>query len=218
MAQSLYDFCVERDELDLLAQWNKEKNGTLTPRDVAKSSHQKVWWRCKHDHEWQTTVFSRGNNRNGCPACAGRIALPGENDLASQNPHVAAQWHPTKNGTLKPDQVTQFSNQKVWWLCDKGHAYFTTIAYRTKYSSGCPYCSNKKVLAGYNDFATTNPELAAQWHPTKNGELTPQSVFRGGRRKVWWQCEKGHEWEAALFARSCSGSGCPVCAGRREHK
>ena len=80
--------------------------------------------------------------------------------------------------------------------------------------SGCPVCANRMVLAGVNDLATINPELARQWHPTKNGDLTPRDVLAGSRRKVWWICDQGHEWQADVSSRN-HGTGCPVCAGKK---
>ena len=60
-----------------------------------------------------------------------------------------------------------------------------------------------------------NPQLAAEWHPTKNGDLTPSDVAPSAARKVWWQCAKGHEWESTINNRS-KGNGCPCCAGKRK--
>ena len=218
MAQSFYDFCIEKGELNLLAQWDKEKNGTLTPRDVAKYSKQKIWWICEKGHKWQAVLCSRSSG-TGCPVCAGKAVLPGTNDLASQKPHIAAQWHPTKNGTLKPDQVTPASNREVWWLCEKGHEYCARVIHRVQHGSDCPYCCNKKVLAGYNDLATAAPQLAAQWHPDLNGEITPQMVTAGSKNKAWWICEEGHVWETVINNRAGKlKHGCPVCAGRLKVK
>ena len=67
------------------------------------------------------------------------------------------------------------------------------------------------VKPGVDDMATTRPELAAEWHPTKNGTLDMATVSAGARKTVWWLCENGHEWKAALFKRS-TGQGCPTCA------
>ncbi|MBQ8623595.1 MAG: zinc-ribbon domain-containing protein [Oscillospiraceae bacterium] len=75
---------------------------------------------------------------------------------------------------------------------------------------GCPYCSGKKILSGYNDLATTNPNLATEWHPDKNGVLLPTMVSPGSHKKVWWLCKKGHEWQASIENRS-KGSSCPIC-------
>ena len=200
---------------ELAAEWHPTKNGNLTPDMVMKGSEKKVWWQCKQGHEWQATIASRSNGA-GCPYCSRRNVIKGVNDLATVNPELAAEWHPTKNGELTPDMVTAGSSKKVWWRCKRGHEWLATIASRSN-GAGCPYCSRRNVIKGVNDLATVNPELAAEWHPTKNGELTPDMVTAGSSKKVWWQCEQGHEWLAKINHRS-SGVGCPYCSGRHAIK
>ena len=200
---------------DLARQWHPEKNGRLTPFDLVAGSRRKVWWRCEKGHEWQAIVASRTSGGAGCPVCAGRMVIPGENDLASQIPAIAAQWHPTRNGDLTPEKLTACSTKKVWWLCELGHEYQASVGARTVNGSGCPYCVGKKVLAGFNDLATLEPEIAAQWHPTLNGTLTPEQVTAGSHRKVWWECPSGHIWKAVIYSRAGPHKcGCPACAGR----
>ncbi len=77
----------------------------------------------------------------------------------------------------------------------------------------------KKVLPGFNDLATLETKVAAQWHPNLNGALTPQMVTTGSHRRAWWQCDYGHVWKAVVYARAGSQNGCPVCAGvaKRRH-
>ena len=58
------------------------------------------------------------------------------------------------------------------------------------------------------------PELVKEWHPTKNGDLTPADVTFGSGRKVWWKCSKGHEWEVSISNRT-KGNGCPYCSGKK---
>ena len=198
----------------LAAQWHPEKNGELTPAQVLPGSRRRVWWRCGLGHVWQAEVAARVRG-TGCPVCAGKQVVPGFNDLASRFPDIAAQWHPEKNGTLRPQAVSPYANRKVWWRCGQGHAYAASVAARTKGASGCPYCAGRKVLPGFNDLATRAPELAAQWHPTLNGALTPAQVPPGSHQKVWWCCSAGHVWKAAVYARAGrQQSGCPVCAGK----
>lgn len=68
---------------------------------------------------------------------------------------------------------------------------------------------------GFNDLATTHPAVAALWHSTRNGALTPKDVSFGVQRRVWWVCPLGHEWEATVANRTLrQGSGCPFCAGK----
>ena len=62
----------------------------------------------------------------------------------SEYPELVSEWHPTKNGELKPDEVSHGSQKKVWWLCPKDHSYDSLISNRTsKRPSGCPYCYRK---------------------------------------------------------------------------
>ena len=205
---------LEHQFPELAQEWHPMKNGTLTPREVTAGTKRKVWWRCEKGHEWCASVQSRTLDGTGCPVCAGRVILPGENDLASQFPALAQEWHPTKNGSLLPSQVALTCKRKAWWICPLGHEYVAAVGMRTMRNSGCPYCAGKKVLAGFNDLAAAQPAIAAQWHPILNGSLTPQMVTAGSHKKVWWVCAEGHVWKAAIYSRAGKQRrGCPVCAG-----
>lgn len=50
----------------------------------------------------------------------------------------------------------------------------------------------RKPLKG-ESLADKFPEIAKRWHPTKNGDLTPQSFKPGSHKKVWWVCSNNHE-------------------------
>ena len=200
----------------LAAQWHPDKNGELKPTQLIAKSSRRVWWRCERGHEWQAAVYSRTEGSD-CPVCCGKVIIPGVNDLETFDPKIAAQWCREKNGTLSPQQVSPYSNANVWWQCELGHVWKGRIASRTFAQSGCPYCSNKKVLAGFNDLATAEPKVAAQWHPSLNEPLEPTMVTVGSRKKVWWRCALGHEWKAVVYSRAgVQKCGCPVCAGKRK--
>ncbi len=192
---------------EIARQWHPTKNGELTPDRVTPFSNKKVWWLCEKGHEWMAIIGSR-NKSSGCPYCSGRRAGK-EHNLLILHPGTAKQWHPTKNGDLTPDKVAPRSGKKVWWLCEKGHEWEAIIANRT-IGSGCPFCAKIYVADDYN-LKVLNPRLAKQWHPTKNGNLTPEEVTPGINKKVWWMCEKGHEWEGRISVRN-KGAGCPQCA------
>ena len=205
------DLAATRPEL--AKQWHPTKNGKLTPQDVVAGTLRKVWWRCEKGHEWQATVASRASGV-GCPVCAGKAVIPGENDLKTFFPDIAAQWHPTKNGNVKPEVLSPFSSQSAWWVCPKGHDYLARVSARTSRGTDCPYCAGKKIWPGFNDLASVEPKLAKQWHPTLNGSLTPEMVTAGSHKKVWWECPNGHVWKAVIYSRAAGRkSGCPVCAG-----
>jgi DNA-directed RNA polymerase subunit RPC12/RpoP len=130
-------------------------------------------------------------------------------------PKLVKMWHPVKNGKLTPVKVTPGSHRKVWWKCGEGHEWQATIANRAE--NGCPYCSGRRASKEYN-LSVTNPELVKQWHPVKNGDLTPGKVTPGSSRKVWWLCDKGHEWQTNIAGRAIKKNGCPYCSGKRPSK
>lgn len=214
MSQSLYEWCVDTQNTDLLHQWDAEKNGALSPSQVTFCSNQKVWWRCKEDHQWQAKIKSRVYGV-GCPICAGRTIQPGFNDLATTHPELVSQWNREKNIGLTPEQVSRGSTRKVWWRCKKGHEWQAAINSRAITGADCPYCAGKIVIPGQNDLASQYPSLAYEWNDDRNGELKPESVMAQSNRRVWWRCSKGHEYRAAVAARTGAGQGCPYCAGQR---
>ena len=201
----------------LSKQWHQTKNGDLTPYDFTYGSGKKVWWKCPKggDHEWLTSISNRVTRKSNCPYCNGnKVAL--SNCLSTIKPKLANQWHPTLNGDLTPNDVTVGSRKKVWWKCTKGddHEWISSIGDRKNSKFGCPICSGHKVVLS-TCLATTHPEIAKEWHPTKNGDLTPYNVKAGVRKKVWWKCVKGddHEWKSSIGNRTNHKSGCAVCAG-----
>ena len=198
----------------LAKEWHPIKNRDLTPYEITCNSPEVVWWQCEKDarHEWEAPINSR-NSGVGCPVCSGYKIVVGINDLATLRPDLAAQWHPTENGDLKPTDFTCGSDEIVCWICEKGHKWEAKINNRGN-GNNCPVCIGKKVLVGYNDLATVMPSLAAEWHPTKN-ELTPYDVTAHSNKKVWWQCNKMHEWQTSVAHRS-NGRRCPQCFGKSK--
>ena len=197
---------------DLAAQWHPTKNGDLRPQDVVAGSRRKVWWQCPKGHVWQAA--SRAGGGAGCPVCAGKQVVPGENDLATLFPQLAQQWDREKNGALTPQQVSSYSNRAAWWRCPLGHSWRAAISARA-WGSDCPYCAGRKVLPGFNDLATRDPAVAAEWDPDLNGALTPQMVTAGSHKKAWWRCPENHVWKAVVYSRTGpKHCGCPVCAGK----
>ena len=177
----------------------KEANG-WDPTTVISGSQKKFTWRCQFGHSWTADIQSRKMG-GGCPICAGKSVLVGFNDLATTKPEIAAQadgWDPTT--------VTSGSRKLVGWKCEKGHTWICKVGDRSN-GQGCPICSNRQVLTGYNDLATTNPELAQQahdWDPSRSTEKSGKVVS--------WKCELGHFWKAQIASRS-DGAGCPMCSG-----
>ena len=104
-----------------------------------------------------------------------------------------------------PSQVSSGSNKRYLWKCQFGHTWNAIVNNRT-IGTGCPVCSNRQVLTGYNDLATTHPELAKE----ANG-WDPRKVIAGSDKKLEWKCNQGHEWKVSPNNRTY-GTGCPTCA------
>ena len=138
---------------------------------------------------------------------------PAVRSLASTHRIISKQWHPKKNGALTPRDVLPASRKRVWWLCPKGHVWDAVVYSRTLNGTGCPYCAGKKASRD-NCLAARYPKVAREWHKEKNGKLTPRNITYGSKKKVWWRCRKGHEWQAPVCDRT-SGKGCPACAHRK---
>lgn len=143
-----------------------------------------------------------------------------QNNLSFAFPEIAKEWDYDKNGKLLPDNFNYGSDKKVWWVCKEGHHYQASVSKRTIEHTGCPYCSNQKVLSGYNDLATTNPEWLNEWDWEENERLgiTPFSVMAGSNKSVFWKCAKcGKSYRMRLYAHK-AGSRCPYCGRTNNAK
>lgn len=205
------DKCLATLNPELAKEWHPAKN-KLTPFDVTLYSNKKIWWKCSKNHDWEAYVGTRSHQKTGCPCCSGRKAHH-DNCLATLNPELAKEWHPIKN-KLTPFDVTSRSGKKCWWKCSKGHEWEVILLNRVR-NPKCPHC---------NCLATLDPELAKEWHPTKN-KLTPFDVTLGSEKKIWWKCsEEGHEWEALICNRSAGcntirePTGCPLCSQSKNER
>jgi hypothetical protein len=201
---------LEQNNPVYLSQWDYEKNGELRPNEVAPGSRLKVWWKCSSGHSYQQGICEKKSG-SGCPFCSGKSVCI-DNCLATVNPKLANEWHSTKNGSLTPKDVTVSSGKKVWWLCKKGHEWCVRVANRKQ--SNCPYCAGKAVCLD-NCLATVMPKLVSEWHPTKNGSLTPKDFVAGSHKKVWWLCGGGHSYLQMINDRK-QGHGCPKCRYERN--
>lgn len=208
----------------LLAEWHPTKNGDLYPFQVSFGSMKRVWWQCPvaTDHLWQAqagerTRGERAGGGGGCPFCAGHKPSS-TNNLALTGLDIVEQWHPTRNGALTPRDVTRGSSRVVWWRCVEGpdHEWQAPISART-YQTRCPFCVGLKVSVT-NSLASLHPDLAKQWHPTRNGRLGPASVTARSRRRVWWRCARDatHEWQTSVANRTAAAAtNCPMCVGKK---
>jgi hypothetical protein len=192
-------------------EWLGELNGPITPDMVWPGSHDEYRWQCPKVsyHQYKRAVYVRTAQGQGCPLCNSRKEVHPRDSLAARYPKIAREWDRTLNKQLTPEGVTPHSGRRVWWRCPAGHTWQGSPDARLGRGSDCPVCKS---------LAVRFPKVAAQWHPTKNGKLRPDSVAAGTSRKVWWRCRKGHAWHATVASRTGQGTGCPHCAREQRRK
>jgi DNA-directed RNA polymerase subunit RPC12/RpoP/very-short-patch-repair endonuclease len=209
----------------LSEEWDYDENGSLTPRDVTSISIKRVGWICsKCGNKWKTKIRYRTINGSGCAECAKimrgksrvKTCVKMRGSLAEIHPELLVDWDYAKN-KISPNEITASSNKFACWICHVcGYEWFAKISNRNN-GRGCPCCSNRIVVPGKNDLSTTHPELAKEWHPTKNKPLAPSNVSYGSGKKVWWMCPNGHEYQATILHRaSKNGTNCPQCNSGRQ--
>lgn len=206
---------------EFLEEWDYEKNSKigLFPENIGKGYRKKAWWKCKKGHSYLSSVNNRITHHTDCPYCKGTQVLKGYNDIKTTNPELLQEWNYEENNKLgiTPDSVSKGSDKKVSWICSKKHSYIASVANKIN-GRGCPYCSGAKVLQGFNDLATTHPELLEKWNYEKNNKegIKPENISKSYSKIVWWKCDKGHEYQRHVYNQRNGSGKCPICKKTKE--
>lgn len=167
-------------------------------------------WLCPEDHPYRASVKARVRGKT-CPDCKKQRTRISGRSIADTHPHLVPSWRPELNEGREPAEYTKGSALDVIWFCDKSgheHTFEMRLEARTR-GCDCPYCASRLLLEGFNDFATTDPELVGDWHLYRNREH-PNEVMRGSNDKFHWKCGDGHETHQSIPNRRASG-GCVKC-------
>ncbi|WP_315105379.1 zinc-ribbon domain-containing protein [uncultured Microbacterium sp.] len=167
-------------------------------------------WLCPKDHPYRASVKQRVRGKS-CPECKKQRTRISGRSIVDTHPYLVPSWLPELNQGHEPADYTKGSKLEVVWVCTKSwhtHTFPMRLEARTR-GSDCPYCAGRLILAGFNDFATTDPELVSDWHPYRNRRY-PNEVMRGSNDKHHWRCKDGHETEQSIPNRRLSG-GCVEC-------
>lgn len=200
---------------EIAKDWHPTLNGTLTPHDVIGGSNKRIHWLCDKsaEHVWSTTAFGRTKAGTGCPYCSNR-KLCSDNSLQAVYPELAKEWDYEGNYPLKPNGILSGAKKAIHWTCSKGpdHKWTAFLDNRVAKGRGCPCCSGAK-LSKDNSLAFKYPLVAAGWHPTLNGDLTPEGITSRSGKRVYWQCLNNdeHVWQAAIDTRVLQNQWCPSC-------
>lgn len=196
---------------EIIKEWHPDNK--ISPKEISKGSNKKIKWKCIKNHEWIATPNDRTNRKTGCPYCSNR-KLNDENNLKVVYPEISKSWNFQRN-CINPTDVFPSSPKKVWWLCEKGHEWESTV--NNRLTRGCPYCTKNRLLPDKsNSIFYTHKDLMKDWYYGKNC-ISPKDITFGMSKKIWWLCEKGHEWESTINNRT-SGNNCPYCRESKGEK
>jgi len=194
------------------AEWHPSKNGEMSAADCVSSSSTPRWWICQNDHEYRKSAEQRCKKNRGCKKCMG----PYSGRMVSDFPEKAKFWAHDRND-IGPDDCPAGRNTKYWWKCPEGddHYWFAPPSQLIGGNYGCAVCTGKIVVPS-TSLARNHPEISREWHPTKNGNLTPNDFTWGSSKTVWWKCPLGHEWDDSITHRTGSMKvGCAYCSRKR---
>ena len=228
MRINLYDWCMNNN-LQLLSEWNNEKN-IKSMSDYTYKSGQYAHWTCSVcGHQWETKICNRTNG-SGCPNCANKMSgqrtikrqIEKNGSLKDSNLACLSEWDYEKND-IDPSKVAISSNQRFWWKClDCGYSWQASPNSRNK-GHGCPECNSfvanqKKILFHLNrdgSFADVHPEFIKYWDFELNDQTCYQLTSKSGYLANWKCPDCGCQWKRTV-AHMDKSKGCPRCVENQD--
>ena len=166
------------------------------------------------------------NNKDVCRTCSLKTRLKEKakaNSLGLKYPHIAKEFIELTNTDYKDytvEMISVSSNQLALWKCSSSDCNCelkTKVSDRTIKSSGCPACSGR-IASDKNRLSILYPEIAKQWHPSRNENLTSHDVTYSSHKEIWWKCNYSHEWKTPVYSRTSTKSNCPICSESKGEK
>ncbi|MET0887994.1 MAG: zinc-ribbon domain-containing protein [Mycetocola sp.] len=199
-----------RDTNPVLAEeFDPTINDGLRPEEIHGRSRHDYNWRCAEKHLFPATIAKREAGQ-ACPQCEP------VNTRMLNSEEFDWLWDSWDEPFTPLAEVSANETGLHRWKCPLNHAYEASPSNRVYNRTGCPICANRVLLAGFNDFATRYPQLAAEWDFTRNTATLPTEYFPGCHFKADWICPQGHRYRARLVNRTSKGSGCGRCEGRAK--
>lgn len=196
---------------ELAGEFHPTLNGEKSPFDFTPGSGERVWWSCGEcGHEWESKFQSRHQGK-GCPACAHRKSFTVNSPISvgsvlGGDSFLLGELHPDE---LKDDY---FPGSRICrWVCSRCGYEWKTRVWNRRAGTGCPACAGQ-VVTVKNCLAAVRPDVAKEFHPTKNGSLTPHDVTFASNERVWWRCHNClNEWQTKVCSRTTGNSRCRTC-------
>ena len=207
---------------EIINMWDYDKNGNLTPEMFSIGSEKYIWLKCSNcGKSYRAKVYNVYKKKTTrCVECARLELVKGINDFKTVYPNLAKEYDYEKNGIRFEDLNIGERRNLFWWKCSKCGYEWKTSIYSRIHSDNCPMCAasvgvKTRILNRIKkegSLASNFPELAKEWHPTKNGDLIPEETTCKNKRVVWWKCSKcGNEWQSAISLRTRGYGRCKKC-------
>jgi very-short-patch-repair endonuclease len=212
------------------AKFWSEKNGSVKPRAVFKSSHTKYWFDCDICNH---SFYSALNNivaLSWCSYCCVPSKQLCEKEECSHcltrsfASHEKAKCWSIKNWGVNPRNVFKGSKQIYCFDCTKCDHSFDSALNNIVYGAWCPYCSHQKLCKTQECEVCFNNSFAshekAKFWSKKNGDVKPRDVFKQCNTKFWFDCDKCrcNDGFDSILCNIVSGSWCPYCKNKTELK
>lgn len=199
---------VKDTQYEYLLEFLDDKRNKSDYQEILTNDKTFLWWKCKMGHSLVSSMRQMVKNKGFCcHHCSRKIFKKGKNDITITHKHLISEWNDEK----EMSDFSRVSSYKAQWKCSKGHDYTKKIMNVARQEVGCPYCSGKKILAGFNDLTTTHPELIEEWNDPK--DITTES--QGSQYVAQWKCSKGHEYKRSIYHR-LEGYSCGICRQSRR--
>jgi len=206
---------------EIAAEFDEERNGGLTARDVSRKSGIQFYWICPRNnkHHYLAAVHNRVDEQSSCPYCSGATVFPGETDIATTHPWLLEEWDDERNEKT-PQDVTAGSHYHAAWICknDRDHKWYAEVKSRALYDAGCPHCRSR-IVGDANatpkpgeSLRDMFPEVADELNVELSG-ISSEQLCQFSGKSVFWNCRHGHDpYERQVCQRTALGFGCPRCA------
>lgn len=215
---------------EIVKDWDYSKNSSISINEVGKSSHEVVWWKCQHGHEYKVGVHTR--IRVGCKFCnkennkqiyiQSKIKTGFSKSIKESNPGLLEIWD-FENNTYDPSEISIGSNVDIFWKCQCGKSWRMQPKSLARRSSKllrnfCPECISKqksqlvseaKIKYAKTFLKDVASHLKNEWDYEKN-DVDFDFVLPVSNTKYWWKCSFGHSWLANAQNRNLAQSGPPA--------
>lgn len=142
-----------------------------------------------------------------------------KNHLMITHPELAKEFDEEKNVGLKIENITYGSERKIWWKCQTCNESWCHSVFRRTLGQGeCPNCKRERIEKT-TTIACNYPHLIEEWNDELNAPYTPYNVRDSSTKKFHWKCSTcAYEWQAEARSRTYGGTGCKVCAHKRQRE